>query len=59
MYLNILLFDVVIFYCLQCGFSEYDDQFKECLVDGDLLLTILEDNLSNDLNMSNGITRKR
>ena len=57
--MNILLFDVVIFYCLQCGFSEYDDQFKECLVDGDLLLTILEDNLSNDLNMSNGITRKR
>jgi len=51
--------DDVTHWLQQCGFSEYDDQFKECLVDGDLLLTILEDNLSNDLNMSNGITRKR
>ena len=29
------------------------------MVDGDILLSLSEDNLTNDLEMANGITRKR
>lgn len=43
----------------QCGFSELLESFEECQVDGDLLLQFTEDNLKYDLQMANGITRKR
>jgi len=33
--------------------------FKECQVDGDLLLLLKEENLVDDIGMKNGIIRKR
>ncbi|CAH1784187.1 unnamed protein product [Owenia fusiformis] len=41
------------------GFTEYINAFAKLKVDGDLLLTIKEDDLKNDIKMSAAITRKR
>ncbi|XP_051963343.1 NAD(+) hydrolase SARM1 [Xyrauchen texanus] len=43
----------------QIGFSAFSDQFQELQVDGDLLLTITEQDLIHDLGMNSGLTRKR
>ncbi|KAM4627188.1 NAD(+) hydrolase SARM1 [Polymixia lowei] len=43
----------------QIGFSAYCDRFKELQVDGDLLLNITDQDLSTDLGMTAGLTRKR
>ncbi|XP_053278000.1 NAD(+) hydrolase SARM1 [Pleuronectes platessa] len=43
----------------QVGFSTYCDRFKEMQVDGDLLLNITDQDLSSDLGMTAGLTRKR
>lgn len=44
----------------QLGFSEeIVNAFKECQVDGDLLLLLTEENLSNDIGIQNGIIRNR
>ncbi|KAM7413262.1 hypothetical protein PAMA_020578 [Pampus argenteus] len=43
----------------QVGFSAYCDRFQELQVDGDLLLNITDKDLSTDLNMNAGLTRKR
>ncbi|XP_032401847.1 NAD(+) hydrolase SARM1 [Xiphophorus hellerii] len=43
----------------QVGFSAFSDRFQELQVDGDLLLNITDDDLSSDLNMAAGLTRKR
>lgn len=44
---------------LQCEFEDLAPIFEECNVDGDLLLLLTEENLRDDLDMSNGILRKR
>jgi hypothetical protein len=41
------------------GFSSFADEFKKCEVDGDLLLSLDENDLKEDLKIDNGITRKR
>ncbi|XP_071352370.1 NAD(+) hydrolase SARM1 [Trachinotus anak] len=43
----------------QVGFSTYCDRFQELQVDGDLLLNITDQDLSSDLGMTAGLTRKR
>ncbi|KAM4566317.1 NAD(+) hydrolase SARM1 [Odontesthes bonariensis] len=43
----------------QIGFSAYCDRFQELQVDGDLLLNITDQDLSSDLGMAAGLTRKR
>ncbi|KAI3354317.1 hypothetical protein L3Q82_018849 [Scortum barcoo] len=43
----------------QVGFSAYCDHFQELQVDGDLLLNITDQDLSVDLGMTAGLTRKR
>ncbi|XP_071756812.1 NAD(+) hydrolase SARM1 [Centroberyx gerrardi] len=43
----------------QIGFSAYCDRFQELQVDGDLLLNITDQDLSTDLGMTAGLTRKR
>ncbi|XP_041851222.1 NAD(+) hydrolase SARM1 [Melanotaenia boesemani] len=43
----------------QVGFSAFSDRFQELQVDGDLLLNITDQDLSSDLNMAAGLTRKR
>ncbi|XP_014293947.2 NAD(+) hydrolase sarm1 isoform X4 [Halyomorpha halys] len=43
----------------QIGFQEYATNFNESRVDGDLLLQLTEENLSEDLGIKNGIRRKR
>ena len=45
--------------CVQCEFADMAPVFKECQVDGDLLLLLTEDHLRDDLGMTNGILRKR
>lgn len=42
----------------QIGFGEYAKPFYDCKVDGDLLLQLQDEELKNDLNMTNGIRRK-
>uniref|UniRef100_A0A4W5NTU2 NAD(+) hydrolase SARM1 n=1 Tax=Hucho hucho TaxID=62062 RepID=A0A4W5NTU2_9TELE len=41
------------------GFSAYTERFQELQVDGDLLLNITDQDLSTDLSMTAGLTRKR
>ncbi|MEQ2172436.1 Sterile alpha and TIR motif-containing protein 1 [Goodea atripinnis] len=43
----------------QVGFSAYSDRFQELQVDGDLLLNVTDQDLSSDLSMAAGLTRKR
>ncbi|KAM6933687.1 NAD(+) hydrolase SARM1 [Xenentodon cancila] len=43
----------------QIGFSAYCERFQELQVDGDLLLNITDEDLSSDLGMTAGLTRKR
>lgn len=43
----------------QIGFGNYLQQFEESQVDGDLLLKLNEDNLRNDIGISNGILVER
>lgn len=43
----------------QIGFTEIAPSFVESRVDGDLLLQLTEDNLRNDIGLTNGIKRKR
>lgn len=44
---------------IQKGFEKYADSFVASRVDGDLLLQLTEDMLKDDINMENGILRKR
>ncbi|XP_065093608.1 NAD(+) hydrolase sarm1 isoform X4 [Ochlerotatus camptorhynchus] len=43
----------------QIGFSEYEHNFFDSKVDGDLLLQLTENNLREDIGITNGIRRKR
>ena len=43
----------------QIGFAEYEQNFYDSKVDGDLLLQLTEEHLKEDLGVSNGIRRKR
>ncbi|KAL3269166.1 hypothetical protein HHI36_008249 [Cryptolaemus montrouzieri] len=43
----------------QIGFEEDARKFFECKVDGDLLLQLTEENLKQDIELINGIKRKR
>lgn len=43
----------------QIGFAEYADNFAESRVDGDLLLQLTEENLREDIGLTNGIRRRR
>lgn len=43
----------------QIGFTEYIKNFYDSRVDGDLLLQLTEDNLREDIGISNGIRRRR
>lgn len=43
----------------QIGFADYERQFEESRVDGDLLLQLTEENLNEDIGITNGIRRKR
>jgi hypothetical protein len=43
----------------QIGFPQYADSFEESRVDGDLLLQLSEDMLREDIEMRNGILRRR
>ena len=39
--------------------SDIIKRFEECQVDGDLLLLMTEENLTNDIKITNGIIAKR
>ncbi|XP_043282971.1 NAD(+) hydrolase sarm1 [Venturia canescens] len=43
----------------QIGFAEYATNFVESRVDGDLLLQLTEENLREDIGLTNGIRRRR
>ncbi|XP_058796910.1 NAD(+) hydrolase sarm1 isoform X2 [Phymastichus coffea] len=43
----------------QIGFAEYANNFIESRVDGDLLLQLTEENLREDIGLTNGIKRRR
>ncbi|XP_014215177.1 sterile alpha and TIR motif-containing protein 1 [Copidosoma floridanum] len=43
----------------QIGFEEYAKNFVDSKVDGDLLLQLAEDNLREDIGITNGIRRRR
>jgi hypothetical protein len=43
----------------QIGFTEYANNFIDSRVDGDLLLQLTEDNLREDIGLTNGIRRRR
>lgn len=43
----------------QIGFAEYERNFYESRVDGDLLLQLNEENLTTDIGITNGIRRRR
>lgn len=43
----------------QIGFAEYEKNFYDSRVDGDLLLQLTEDNLKEDIGIDNGIRRRR
>ncbi|XP_063984471.1 NAD(+) hydrolase sarm1 isoform X3 [Diachasmimorpha longicaudata] len=43
----------------QIGFSEYAENFVDSRVDGDLLLQLTEENLKEDIGLTNGIRRRR
>ncbi|XP_053987418.1 NAD(+) hydrolase sarm1 isoform X3 [Hylaeus volcanicus] len=43
----------------QIGFAEYAQNFVESRVDGDLLLQLTEENLKEDIGLTNGIRRRR
>jgi hypothetical protein len=43
----------------QIGFAEYAGNFVESRVDGDLLLQLTEENLKDDIGITNGIRRRR
>ena len=43
----------------QVGFEDYSADFESCQVDGDLLLRLTDDELSDSLHVSCKITRKR
>lgn len=43
----------------QIGFAEYEQNFYDSKVDGDLLLQLNEENLRDDLGVTNGIRRQR
>lgn len=43
----------------QIGFAQYSPSFVESRVDGDLLLQLTEENLRDDIGLTNGIKRKR
>lgn len=43
----------------QIGFNEYIKNFYDSRVDGDLLLQLTEDNLREDIGITNGIQRRR
>ncbi|XP_055846419.1 NAD(+) hydrolase sarm1 isoform X3 [Episyrphus balteatus] len=43
----------------QIGFAAFEQQFVDSQVDGDLLLKLNEENLRDDIGISNGILRKR
>ncbi|XP_055862098.1 uncharacterized protein LOC106066421 [Biomphalaria glabrata] len=51
--------DDVTHWISQGGFSAYTDKFQMCQVDGDLLLRLTEEELSESLEMTCPITRKR
>ncbi|KAK0047671.1 sterile alpha and TIR motif-containing protein 1-like isoform X1 [Biomphalaria pfeifferi] len=51
--------DDVTHWISQGGFSAYTDKFQMCQVDGDLLLRLTEEELSESLDMTCPITRKR
>lgn len=44
---------------VQIGFSEYATNFVDSRVDGDLLLQLTEENLRDDIGITNGIKRRR
>ncbi|XP_021941773.1 sterile alpha and TIR motif-containing protein 1 isoform X3 [Zootermopsis nevadensis] len=43
----------------QIGFAEYANNFVDSRVDGDLLLQLTEENLKDDIGITNGIRRRR
>ncbi|XP_017772645.1 PREDICTED: sterile alpha and TIR motif-containing protein 1 isoform X2 [Nicrophorus vespilloides] len=43
----------------QIGFNEHASSFNDSRVDGDLLFKLTEENLKDDIGLSNGIKRKR
>lgn len=43
----------------QIGFAEYERNFSDSRVDGDLLLQLNEENLRDDIGIENGIRRRR
>ncbi|XP_055324987.1 NAD(+) hydrolase sarm1 isoform X2 [Sitodiplosis mosellana] len=43
----------------QIGFAEYEKNFSDSRVDGDLLLQLTEENLRDDIGIENGIRRRR
>lgn len=47
------------FWISQIGFEEYAVNFEQCKVDGDLLLTLTEEDLDSSLKMNCRITHKR
>ncbi|KAK3085111.1 hypothetical protein FSP39_024537 [Pinctada imbricata] len=51
--------DDVVFWVQQIGYGDYASKFGTCKVDGDLLLTITDEELSDSIGVDCRITRKR
>ena len=51
--------DQVVAWVASAGFPEFCPVFRECGVDGDLLLMLSDKDCREDLGMSNGLLRKR
>lgn len=51
--------DDVVAWVNRAGFQEYAPAFLECGVDGDMLLQLTDDEVKDDIGISNGILRKR
>jgi len=49
----------VVMWVNKAGFKEYSAAFRESAVDGDILLTLTDANIREDIGIKNGILRKR
>ena len=49
----------VVSWVRKIGFAEYVPVFEQCGVDGDILLLLKDKDIKEDLEMTNGILRKR
>merc|ERR1719295_939165 len=51
--------DEVVSWVTKSGFQDYGPAFRECGVDGDMLLQLTDIEIKDDIGIKNGILRKR